>query len=120
MFLVARHLCYYRGEHYIRTMFHTKDEMKLILLAAMRIAGNVLYAPESSLVKVPSSPCVYMVGGGGVLHWVQSADILVWSVGENWESTLDDIPESLLADYTIGDPINDMVSYQLALSVSTD
>lgn len=39
MFVVARHLTYYRGEHYIRTMFQTKDEMKLILLSAMRISG---------------------------------------------------------------------------------
>jgi golgin subfamily B member 1 len=39
MFIVARHLSYYRGEHYIRTMFQTKDEMKLILLAAMKISG---------------------------------------------------------------------------------
>ena len=39
MFIVAKHLTYYRGEHYIRTMFQTKDEMKMVLLAAMQIAG---------------------------------------------------------------------------------
>lgn len=39
MFHVARHLNYYRGEHYIRTMFQTKDEMKLVILAAMKISG---------------------------------------------------------------------------------
>ena len=39
VFVVAKHLAYYRGEHYIRTMFQTKDELKLVLVAAMNIAG---------------------------------------------------------------------------------
>ena len=34
-FIVGKHLSYYRGEHYIRTMFQTKDELKLVLVAAM-------------------------------------------------------------------------------------
>ena len=39
IFVVARHLAYYRGEHYIRTMLHTKDELKAVLAASMRIVG---------------------------------------------------------------------------------
>jgi len=44
-FLVAKHLSYYRPEHYIRTLFQTKDEMKMVLLAAMRIAGATIPDP---------------------------------------------------------------------------
>ncbi|MEY4580950.1 MAG: hypothetical protein RL701_5653 [Pseudomonadota bacterium] len=39
VFIVAKHLSYYRGEHYIRTLFQTKDELKMVLVAAMQIAG---------------------------------------------------------------------------------
>ena len=39
MFVIGRHLAYYRGEHYMRTMFQTKDELKLVLAASMRISG---------------------------------------------------------------------------------
>jgi tetratricopeptide (TPR) repeat protein len=46
MFVVAKHLTYYRGEHYIRTLFQTKDEMKLVLLAAMQIAGVEIKDPN--------------------------------------------------------------------------
>ncbi len=46
MFIVAKHLSYYRGEHYLRTMFQTKDEVKLVLLAAMKIAGVDLKDPN--------------------------------------------------------------------------
>jgi hypothetical protein len=39
IFIVGKHLSYYRPEHYIRTMFQTKDELKLVLAASMQIAG---------------------------------------------------------------------------------
>jgi tetratricopeptide (TPR) repeat protein len=45
IFIVAKHLAYYRGEHYIRTMFQTKDELKLVLVAAMHIAGVTIQDP---------------------------------------------------------------------------
>lgn len=45
LFVVARHLAYYRGEHYIRTMLQTKDELKVALAAAMRIAGAEIANP---------------------------------------------------------------------------
>jgi tetratricopeptide (TPR) repeat protein len=46
VFVVAKHLAYYRGEHYIRTMFQTKDELKLVLVAAMQIAGVEISDPH--------------------------------------------------------------------------
>jgi hypothetical protein len=60
MFYVARHLNYYRGEHYIRTMFQTKDEMKLIILAAMKISGVEIKEPSvnewASQIQVNMEP----------------------------------------------------------------
>jgi golgin subfamily B member 1 len=39
IFMVGKHLSYYRGEHYIRALMQTKDELKLVLAAGMQIAG---------------------------------------------------------------------------------
>jgi tetratricopeptide (TPR) repeat protein len=38
-FVCGRHLTYYRGEHFIRTMYSSHTELKTLLLAAMRVAG---------------------------------------------------------------------------------
>ena len=39
-FVIARHLSYYRGEHFIRTLLGTHTELRMILLAGMRIGGT--------------------------------------------------------------------------------
>jgi tetratricopeptide (TPR) repeat protein len=46
IFIVGKHLSYYRGEHFIRAMFQTKDELKLVLAAAMQIAGAEISDPH--------------------------------------------------------------------------
>jgi tetratricopeptide (TPR) repeat protein len=38
-FVIARHLSYYRGEHFVRTLMTSNAELRTVLLAAMRIAG---------------------------------------------------------------------------------
>ena len=38
-FVCGRHLTYYRGEHFIRTMYQSHTELKTLLLAAMRLVG---------------------------------------------------------------------------------
>jgi hypothetical protein len=38
-FVCGRHLTYYRGEHFIRTMYQSHSELRTLLLAAMRLVG---------------------------------------------------------------------------------
>ncbi|MBI2393790.1 MAG: tetratricopeptide repeat protein, partial [Deltaproteobacteria bacterium] len=38
MFLIGKHLTYYRGEHYIKTLFPSLTELKTLLLTAVKIA----------------------------------------------------------------------------------
>jgi len=45
LFVLAKHLTYYRGEHYLRAMFQTKDELKILLVAAMQISGVSIHDP---------------------------------------------------------------------------
>lgn len=93
--------------------FDSLRTLRSDLLAAMPLGGNVLYS-DTTLVKTPSSPEVYTVDSDGVLHWVKSASVLVAMVGEDWESHLNDIPESMLVDYSIGQPIGDIGNWHLA------
>lgn len=39
LFITAKHLTYYRGEHYLRWILTTPDELKFALLGALRIVG---------------------------------------------------------------------------------
>lgn len=85
-------------------------------LAAMPLAGTVLYRPGARLVKAQNSPRVYAVTADGSLHWVTDAQVLVDRYGEDWERMVDQVPESLLAVYSFGAPINDIISYHIALA----
>ena len=38
-FVCGRHLAHYRGEHFIRTMYHSHTELRTLLLAAIRVVG---------------------------------------------------------------------------------
>ena len=39
-FIVGKHLSYYRGEHYIKNLFPTLNELKVMLFAAIKIVMN--------------------------------------------------------------------------------
>jgi tetratricopeptide (TPR) repeat protein len=44
-FIVGKHLSYYRGEHYIRNLFPTLNELKVLLFAAIKIIINDFAVP---------------------------------------------------------------------------
>ena len=48
--MIAKHLSYYRGEHYLRWILSTTDELKAALLAGMRIEGQALM-PDGSVIR---------------------------------------------------------------------
>lgn len=45
-YLVAKHLSYYRGEHYLRTLFRTTHDAEVLLAAAKRLAGIEVEADD--------------------------------------------------------------------------
>ncbi|WP_394842415.1 tetratricopeptide repeat protein [Pendulispora brunnea] len=44
-FIVGKHLSYYRGEHYIKNLFPTLNELKVMLFAAIKIVMNDFSVP---------------------------------------------------------------------------
>jgi hypothetical protein len=52
MFICARHLSDYRGEHYIRTLMPSNTELKTVLMAALRIVNLVPADPAVDPIAV--------------------------------------------------------------------
>ncbi len=51
-FIVGKHLSAYRGEHYIRNLFPTMNELKMMLFAAIRIVSNDFNVPPEMAAAV--------------------------------------------------------------------
>ncbi len=80
-------------------------------LSTLPLGGTVTYHPGSRLLKLESSPKTYAVERGGVLRWLETESMAKSIYGTEWSSYVDDLPDSLLNAYTIGDPINDSSTY---------
>lgn len=71
-------------------------------LSDITLGGNVTIRPGTYWVKVQSNPKVYAVGRGGMLYWVEAADVAEDLAGSDWESNLIDVPDVFFGDYTEG------------------
>lgn len=69
---------------------------------AILIGGNVHYRPGVVMVKIQTSPTVYVVGQNGVLRSVGSAAKARKMYGDNWNKLIDDIPAGFFTNYTVG------------------
>lgn len=79
-------------------------------LAAIPLSGkNVVYRPGTKLVKITTDPKVYAVEPGGVLRWVETADVAEDLWGSAWAKRVQDLPDAFFSNYTIGDSISSAV-----------
>lgn len=92
----------------VRTVSSTK-------IAAMPLAGIVMYRPGYKLLKVSSQPQLYTVGKDGQLHWVRSQEVVTTLFGQSWNQSIELVDSTLVADYGVGQPISDLVAYQAAI-----
>ncbi|MBU2509540.1 MAG: hypothetical protein ABII13_01620 [Patescibacteria group bacterium] len=88
-------------------------------MAEIPLGGNVTYRPGAKLVKTPSSPKVYAVSRFGVLNWVKTENLAKQLYGSEWQKWLQDIPEKLFEDYTIGQPIEHVWDYNVGNQYTT-
>lgn len=97
------------GEKIYKTWYNDFSSVMTISdedLAATPIGGNVTYRPGTRMVKITSSPQVYVVGKGGVLRAVPSEQTAVDLYGSTWNKQIDDIEEAYFVNYRIGAPVN--------------
>ena len=87
--------------------FSTVQTVSDATIASITIGGNVTYRPGTRMVKIQSDPRVYAVARGGVLRWVETEAAAARLYGANWNTTIDDVPDSFFVNYKIGDPITE-------------
>ena len=96
-FVCGRHLAYYRGEHFIRTMYSSHTELKTLLLAAMRVVGmgggdasvettakrlaKSMDQAQLDLLKRVVRKFVDAGGQGDVKRWMQATEITALRAG---------------------------------------
>lgn len=61
-FIIAKHLAYYRGEHYIRLLEPTVAGLKTLLLAAIRVASRNFQLPQDIANQI--MPVIQLIQGG--------------------------------------------------------
>jgi len=59
-FIVGKHLAYYRSEHYIKTLFPTLDELKVILFSAIKMVMPDFAVPENMAQAVNTTASTFV------------------------------------------------------------
>lgn len=102
------------NEQVYRTWFCSFDDVQEITatdLATLGLGVNVTYRPGTRMVKFQSVSKVYAVDAFGTLRWVTSEDVAVDLYGEQWNTLIDDIPDTFYGNYTFGQAILSASSY---------
>lgn len=93
-------------------------------LAKIPLGGNVTYRPGVRMVKIRSNPTVYAVDARETLRPIASESVAKALYGASWNTMIDDVDDSLFANYVLGDAIATTSDYSpssaRALATSID
>ncbi len=76
-------------------------------LAAIPLAGNIVYRPGSRWIKIQSDPKTYAVTPEGQLRWIESEEVATDLAGSDWNMFIDDVPDVFFVDYSVGTSLTD-------------
>ncbi|MCB9662249.1 MAG: tetratricopeptide repeat protein [Sandaracinaceae bacterium] len=136
-FLIGRHLAYYRGEHFIRTMLQSHTELRMVLLAALRIAGVGAADPQvdqwaqqlvphfqQAQVDTLRGLCRRFIDAGGaadVKVWMQCVESTAIRAGfllcndlETAANLVRQLPPAGTADLPPGDKLKELVLFSIS------
>ena len=71
-------------------------------LAAIPLAGNVVYRAGSRWIKIQSDPKTYVVTPEGQVRWIESESVASGLAGSDWNTMIDDVADTFFVDYTVG------------------
>lgn len=71
-------------------------------VAAIPVAGNVVYRPGSRWIKITTAAETYAVGRDGMIHWVETEAVATGLAGSDWNQSIDDVPDAFFDNYTEG------------------
>lgn len=80
-------------------------------LAAIPLAGNVVYRPGSRWVKIQSDPKTYAVTPNGAIRWIETEAVAMGLAGAAWNTFIDDVPEVFFVDYSVGSSLMSAAAY---------
>ncbi len=122
---------YYYGNDGLRYVFPTSntyftwyenfDTVKFISdadLATIQIGGNVTYKAGIKMIKINTDPKTYAISPSGTLRWVTSEEVAIDLYGIDWNTKIDDIPDSFFSNYQIGPPIENTLEYSPAIETA--
>lgn len=71
-------------------------------LAAIPLAGNIVYRPGARWIKIQSDAKTYAVTPQGQIRWIETEAVAQALAGDNWNTFIDDVPDVFFVDYTVG------------------
>lgn len=95
--------------------FDSVEEVAESELATFPLGMNVTYRPGIRMVKFVTLNKVYVVGRGGVLRWITSEAIARALYGDDWNTKIDDVPDTFYTNYTFGADINSATEFNPTL-----
>jgi hypothetical protein len=84
------------------TDFSGVQTMSDSALAAIPLAGNIVYRPGSHWIKIQSDPKTYAVTPQGQIRWIETEAVAQGLAGANWNKFIDDVADVFFVDYTVG------------------
>ncbi|MFZ2803989.1 MAG: chitobiase/beta-hexosaminidase C-terminal domain-containing protein [Patescibacteria group bacterium] len=88
-------------------------------LASIPLGKNVTYKPGVKMVKFTTFDNVYVVVKGGVLRWVKGEAVATALYGADWNTKIDDIPDTFHSNYTFGADVNGLSDFDPAAAQSS-
>jgi len=76
-------------------------------LAAIPLAGNIVYRPGANMIKIQSDNKSYVVTPQGQIRWVETEAAASGMYGSDWNQHIDDVPDVFFVDYTVGTSLTD-------------
>ncbi len=92
-------------ESYFGNDFSSVKEISKETLSIYPLGRNVPYK-SGSLVKMPSTPKVYLVGENAIMQWLKTENTAKKLFGNLWNKIIKTLDESLFGDYVIGADID--------------
>ncbi len=83
------------------------------IMSSFPLGKNVNYRPGSKMVKFTTLNNVYAVSKTNGLRWVTTEAIAVGLYGTDWNTKIDDIPDTFYSDYKFGTDITDVTQFNI-------
>ena len=84
-------------------------------VAAIPVAGNVVYRPGSRWIKITTAAETYAVARDGMIHWIETEAVASGLAGSDWNQSIDDVPDAFFDNYTEGVSLTEAEAWNGAL-----